>query len=127
MIMDLVVARALKFWKFLVERCTAKANLVGHILLAGTMRTFTMLVYALATRAFCWSLFLASVSEPDLVTEELADSVTDESLWKEEEAVHVGATGGGCVASSSVDVMGDTLTRLTACWEFSKRSFRFNG
>ncbi|KAF2181199.1 hypothetical protein K469DRAFT_692087 [Zopfia rhizophila CBS 207.26] len=50
MIMDLVVARALKFWKFLIERCTAKANLVGHILLAGTTRTFAMLVYALATQ-----------------------------------------------------------------------------
>jgi hypothetical protein len=46
-------------------------------------------------------------------TEDLADSVTDESSWKEERVAHINAAGDCYMPSASVEVISDTLARLT--------------
>jgi hypothetical protein len=48
---DLVIVYIFNFRKFLIERYGKKANLVGYIFLIGIIRTFAILVYALATYA----------------------------------------------------------------------------
>jgi hypothetical protein len=50
MVINSMFANALEFRKLLIECRSGKANLIDHIFLAGTTRTFSGLVYALATR-----------------------------------------------------------------------------
>jgi hypothetical protein len=52
MVMNSMIANALDFRKLLIECCSGKTNLIDYIILAGTTRTFSGLVYALAIRVF---------------------------------------------------------------------------